>query len=231
MTMETIDTSSLAERVAERIEQMIMDQELKPGDKLGNEQELVAQLGTGRGTIREAVKILESRNVVEIRRGKGTFVCEKVGVAKDPFGFRFAQDKIKLAVDLSALRYMLEPPIASLAAEKASEQDIEELQALCSEVADLIQNGEDYGQKDIEFHTKIAAMTGNLVIPQIVPIITQAVFTYVHMTNHKMAGSAASEHQKVVDAIRNHDPQAAYDAMTEHMQENKKNLNTYLNQP
>ena len=54
--------------------------------------EMVEKLGVGRGTIREAVKILESRNVVEIRRGKGTFVCNDIGKIGDPVGFRFASD-------------------------------------------------------------------------------------------------------------------------------------------
>lgn len=64
----------LPQQVAEQIMNLIMDRELKSGDKLPNEFEMAQQLSVGRGTIREAVKILVSRNVLEIKRGRGTFV-------------------------------------------------------------------------------------------------------------------------------------------------------------
>lgn len=224
MQLDAIDTSSLAERVADKIEGLIIDNQLKPGEKLANERELVAQLGIGRGTIREAVKILESRKVVEIRRGKGTYICEKIGMVDDPLGFRFFHDKKKLAEDLSDLRSMLEPSIAAMAAQRAAERDIEELQEICTEIKAMIENGEDYGQRDIDFHTKIAGITDNLVIPQIVPLIAQGVLLYIDVTQHNLAGTAAVTHQKVVDAIRAHDPEAAYAAMLEHMTENRSNL-------
>ena len=227
MKIESMDiSSSLAERVADKIEGLIIDNQLRSGDKLPNEQELVAQLGVGRGTVREAIKILISRNVVEIRRGKGTYVCDRVGIVDDPLGFRFAHDKKKLAEDLSDLRCMLEPKLAALSAQRATEQDIEELQNLCSEIAGMIQKGEDYAQRDVEFHVKIASMTGNQVIPQLIPLIAQGVMLYVDITNHSFAGTAAVTHQKVVDAIRRHDPEGAYAAMLEHATENRKNLET-----
>lgn len=224
MRLESIDTSSLAERVADKIEGLIIDNQLNPGDKLANEIELVSQLGVGRGTIREAMKILESRNVVEIRRGKGTYICDNLGMVGDPLGFRFAHDKKKLAEDLSDLRCILEPEIAAVSAEKATEQDIEELQNICTDVSKMIKRGEDYSQRDIEFHVKIATITGNLVIPQLIPLITQGVSLYVNLTNHNMAGSAAITHQKVVDAIKRHDSEGAYAAMLKHMKENRENL-------
>lgn len=224
MRLESIDTSSLAERVADKIEGLIIDNQLNPGDKLANEIELVSQLGVGRGTIREAMKILESRNVVEIRRGKGTYICDNLGMVGDPLGFRFAHDKKKLAEDLSDLRCILEPEIAAVSAEKATERDIEELQNICTDVSKMIKRGEDYSQRDIEFHVKIATITGNLVIPQLIPLITQGISLYVNLTNHNMAGSAAITHQKVVDAIKRHDSEGAYAAMLEHMKENRENL-------
>lgn len=97
MQLGMLESRSLAGQVADNLEQLIIDNKLSPGDKIPNELDLVSQLGVGRGTIREAMKILESRSVVEIRRGKGTYVCSHVGMVEDPLGFRFAQDKKKLA--------------------------------------------------------------------------------------------------------------------------------------
>ena len=70
-------TSSLAEQVADQINQVIIDQNINAGEKLPNEFELAARLNVGRGTIREAVKLLVARNCLEIRRGKGQ-LCEQV---------------------------------------------------------------------------------------------------------------------------------------------------------
>lgn len=224
MQLVGLENRSLAEQVAEKIEEMIIHNKLNSGDKLPNEMDLVSEIGVGRGTIREAIKILESRNVVEIRRGKGTFVCDNVGIIGDPLGFRFAPDKKKLARDLSDLRSMLEPKIAAISAEKAVDEDIEELQDICSRVEKLIAEGADYSQLDMAFHTRLAEITGNLVISQIIPVITQGISLYVDLTNHRMPGTAAITHQKVVDAIREHDSEAAYAAMAEHMKENRENL-------
>ena len=142
MQVGELESRSLAEQAADKIEQMIIENQWNPGDKLPNEMDMVEKLGVGRGTIREAVKILESRNVVEIRRGKGTFVCNDIGKIGDPLGFRFASDKKKLAEDLSDFRAMLEPQIAKIAAQKATDKDIEDLQRLCDEVESMICNGE-----------------------------------------------------------------------------------------
>ena len=155
MQVGELESRSLAEQAADKIEQMIIENQWNPGDKLPNEMDMVEKLGVGRGTIREAIKILESRNVVEIRRGKGTFVCNDIGKIGDPLGFRFASDKKKLAEDLSDFRAMLEPQIAKIAAQKATDKDIEDLQRLCDEVESMICNGENYSERDIELHKKI----------------------------------------------------------------------------
>ena len=77
--LESLNESKklLPERVAEQIISLIADRALKTGDKLPNEFDMAQQLSVGRGTIREAVKILVSRNILEIRLGCGTFVCVK----------------------------------------------------------------------------------------------------------------------------------------------------------
>ena len=91
---------SLAEQVADKLSEMIQEQALAEGQKLPNEFELAELLNVGRGTIREAVKLLVSRNVLEIQRGRGTFVKQSPGVVDDPLGFSYMKDKFKLAQDL-----------------------------------------------------------------------------------------------------------------------------------
>lgn len=111
----TDNSKPLAERVADQIGELIVTHDIKRGEKLPNEFELAETLNVGRGRIWEAVKLLVSRNVLEIRRGKGTFVSEQPGVADDPFGLRFYEDREKLMRDLMQIRLMIEPQIAEIA--------------------------------------------------------------------------------------------------------------------
>ena len=101
----------LTDKVADDIVRTIIGRELKPGDKLPNEFELASKLGVGRSTVREAIKILVSRNVVEIRRGAGTFVSAHSGVSEDPLGLQFLDDCIRVATDLLQLRFLIEPRV------------------------------------------------------------------------------------------------------------------------
>ena len=133
-------TSSLAEQVADQINQVIIDQNINAGEKLPNEFELAARLNVGRGTIREAVKLLVARNCLEIRRGKGTFVVEKPGQIEDPLGFAYVKDKITLAVDLMELRLQLEPWVAQLAAQRIEENEKDTLRQLCEQVEHKIRS-------------------------------------------------------------------------------------------
>lgn len=220
----TIDSRSLPERVADKIEELIISQTFPMGEKIPNETELSATLNVGRSTVREAIKILVAKNVLEIRRGAGTYVRRDAGMVSDPLGFRFASNPNKLALDLCEIRTIVEPQLAAMAALHATSQDIEQLQSLCDEVAALISRKVNYGQKDIEFHTKIANCTGNLVVPKLVPIINTGIDTYVGITNFSLAGRATLEHQKIVDAIRRHSPEEAQAAMAEHLKSNRATL-------
>lgn len=214
----------LPEQVSEQIANLITDRALHAGDKLPNEFEMAEQLGVGRGTIREAVKILVSRNVVEIKRGRGTFVCLHPGVVDDPFGFAFVKDKKKLAMDLYEIRMIIEPEIAALAAERATEEDVEELQKTADEVAVLCRQGKQHMEKDIEFHEKVAKYSKNSVMPKLIPVIQVGVSVFIHITDLSLALDTIRTHQMIVDAIRVHDSQKAREAMVEHLRNNKEKI-------
>ena len=112
--------ASLPERTAEQISKLIVEQHLTGEDRLPSEFELAQLLGVGRGTIREGVKLLVARNVLEIRRGKGTYIARNPGEISDPLGFAYCPDQFRLAMDLLEVRSQLEPCVARAAAERAS---------------------------------------------------------------------------------------------------------------
>ncbi len=217
----SIDNLSLTDRVVENIERMIIDQKIKPGEKLPNEHDLANQLKVGRSTVREAIKRLESRNVLNIIRGSGTYVCDLPGLIEDPFGFRFIADKKKLALDLCDIRLMIEPRLAECAALNSTAKDVDELQLLCDQTTELIRKESvAFAEKDIEFHTKIAQCSGNQVVHKLIPFIHQGISLYSQVTVPALTARAPITHQLVVDAIRARNSKDAKDAMEEHLHDN-----------
>ena len=215
-------TRPLPERVADQITQLIAARELKSGDRLPNEFELGSQLGVGRGTIREAVKLLVARNVLTIQRGKGTFIARHPGEMEDPFGFAFYQDKLKLAYDLLEVRLHLEPWAASLAAERATDTDISIIQKEAGAVESLIREGAPHLEADTRFHTSIARSTQNQVILKVLPVISYSEDLFGTTTDATVQAETISGHKAILNAICCHNASAARAAMEAHLDLNRR---------
>lgn len=114
----------LGARIEDELMKYILQEPVEPGQKIPNEFELAEKFGVGRSTIREAVKGLVSRGILEVRRGAGTFVISTSSVSEDPLGLGKIEDKYKLALDLFDVRLMIEPEIAGLACRNADEEDL-----------------------------------------------------------------------------------------------------------
>ncbi len=215
---------TLPDRAAEQIIQYIIDRELTEGDKLPNETAFAEMLNVGRGTLREAMKALASRNIVQIRQGSGMYVADQTGIADDPLGLTFITDKRQLNKDLLAIRVILEPPIAAWAAKNATDEEIAEIKTLCAETEDLILAGEEYLHKDIALHTAIAMSSKNLVVPRLLPIIHSALTMVMDETHRALSRDTIIAHRDIVQAIANRDQEAARDAMSIHLAYNRRLL-------
>ena len=213
---------TLISLVSDKISQLIIDQKYKPGDRLPNEFELADSLGVSRNTVREAVKYLIAQNVLEIKRGRGTYIREDIGVAKDPLGFRFITDKYKLAVDCIELRLILEPEIARICALRATEADIQHIEYWMLKVEEQISNGEDHTDADIEFHSAIAKGTQNLTTSNIVPILAQSIPIFIEVTDYMLNDSTVKLHRKIYEAIVDRNSDAAYESMRSHIKANEE---------
>ena len=112
--------SDASPKAVEEIIELIKEEACRRGIE-PTEKELSELLGVSRNMVREALRVLVSRNLVTIRQGAGTFLSDKAGVVDDPFGFSFVEDKEKLTADLLQIRAILEPDIAALAAENATD--------------------------------------------------------------------------------------------------------------
>ena len=173
----------LGAQIEDELMKYILQEPVEPGQKIPNEFELAERFGVGRSTIREAVKGLVSRGILEVRRGSGTYVISTNTLDEDPLGFGKMEDKYKMALDLFEVRLMIEPEIAALACRNANEGELVTLKRLCDETEQLYQGGHNHISKDIEFHTCIARCSKNQVVETLVPVINTAVYTFANLTH------------------------------------------------
>ncbi len=220
--------NSLPERVADQISRLIVERQLSGGDKLPNEFELAEQLHVGRGTIREAVKLLVSRNVLVIRRGIGTYIANRPGQIEDPLGFAYYPDQTRLCMDLLEVRTNLEPWVAATAAERATQSDMEILRDKCLVVERDILEGKDHLPNDKEFHIAVAQCTQNMVVPSLIPIITFSVGLFGTMTEYALRSETIVDHRAITDAICRHDAAEAERRMRQHLEKNRVELERVL---
>ena len=213
---------SLPQKISEDIISFILEEKLQLGDKLPNETVLSEYLNAGRSSIREAMKLLASRNIVTIRQGSGTYIASSPGVVQDPLGFTFIGNKEKLIHDLLEVRFLLEPSIAAMAAAHAD--DIKKITTLCDEMETLLKRHDEHTQKDIEFHTAIALSSKNVVVPRLIPVINSSIPLFVETTSGALREETIETHREIADAIAGHDPLRAQDAMYLHLVYNRKRI-------
>lgn len=218
---------SLPEQTAEQISKLIVEQHLTSEDKLPSEFELAELLNVGRGTVREGVKLLVARNVLEIRRGKGTYIASNPGEVDDPLGFAFYPDQLQLALDLVEVRKQMEPWVARMAAERAAPEDLKALRETCTVVEQDILAERDHSKNDVLFHVAIAKCTHNLVVPKLIPIVTYAVTLFVSLTEGRLKMQTLVDHREILDSICDQNGERAAEAMVRHIEYNRAMLEEY----
>lgn len=214
----------LGAQVEDELMTYILKKPVQIGEKLPNEFELGEMFRVGRSTIREAVKSLVTKGILEVRRGDGTYVKSHCTLTEDPLGLSRLDDKYKLALELFDVRIALEPEIAAAAAEHASPENKQQLLALCDAVEHAYLAGEDHIPKDIEFHTCIARCSQNRVMEMLLPIINTAVMTFANLTYRTLKEETIQTHRAVTEAILSGDSVGARCAMVMHLTYNRQAL-------
>ncbi len=223
--MSRINYQSLPERTADAIIDYIQTSDLQAGEKLPNENQLSVLFEVSRNTVRKAIKILVSKNILEVQHGSGTFVSKKMGFSDDPLGLSLIYDKKKMAKDLIQLRIIIEPKMASLAAQYCKPREGKQLLALCDEMETLFDNNKCYRHKDQEFHTLIANYSRNSVIHHLIPTILQALILQDNISNQKLGPKTMKYHRLIAEAIYEHRGSDASDAMKSHLIFNYDRIN------
>ena len=214
---EKTSNRTLAESTEDEIVQLILDQNMKVGEKLPNEFDLARQLGVGRSTLREAIRHLAARNVLEVRQGAGTFISNKRGVPEDPLGLTFVGRDPALALELMDIRLMLEPEVCAIVAQRVTPEQMEQLQNYAREISRLAESGQDYSEPDAQMHRYLAECSGNRVLRNVIPIFTSSVGVSIAATNDEYRLATSKEHQAIADAICRRDSTGARCAMIVHL--------------
>lgn len=207
-----------------QVEKDLMDYILREevGAKLPNEFELGQMFEVSRSTVREAVKGLASKGVLEVRRGDGTYIQSHVPMTQDPLGLSKLEDKYKLALELLEVRLLLEPEIAASAAIRATEEDKIRVKELCDATEELYRKGEDHIPMDIAFHTCIGQCSKNRVVEVLLPVINTAIMTFANLTRRQLMTETIDTHRAVTDAILAGDSLGAKSAMMMHLTYNRQ---------
>ena len=215
----------LANAVASELEKRILEGSLKSGDKLPSERVLALDLGVSRPSLREAIQQLVSRGLLTTRHGGGTFVTDRLEAHfVDPW-----QDMLKgnplLHRDLLEVRQMLEAQAASLAADRATDVDISRLDAIYAALEDCYTRGDLSAcvDADVAFHQAVAEASHNVLVGHLTASLMRVIhghvsnnLTHLH-TRPQRWSQLRAQHRAIWEAIREHKPQEAALAASEHI--------------
>lgn len=210
-------SSSLSDQAAHEIMDMILvEQRFRVGDKLPNELELAEELGISRVTLREAVRVLCTRGLVEIRRGRGTYV-----ISGDPAeGERNVTSPLTTPDatirDLLEIRLMVEPTAAYYAAKRASEQEIACIDGHRQRIEQLAAEGKSVFKEEQDFHNAISTASHNHLMERLLPIINKSIIADLLFFKESVDYSI-QDHREIVRFIRAHNAEAARTAMRLHI--------------
>lgn len=210
---------TLSESVADDILAMInIDNKFSVGDKLPNENQLSQQLKVSRTTLREAIRILVAHNVLEIKRGKGTFVVNNQSFNENLGLEELSTVKMNVK-DLYEMRLIFEPQTAYYAAKRATDKEIERILYYGKLEEEKILNGEDRTEVERAFHKSIAKATHNEFMNKLMPILYQAIDKGVILSdeNKTILEDTLNDHRMIMDFLEKRDAEGAKTAMKLHI--------------
>ena len=211
---------NLNEQIADTIQGMINSQKLRLGDRLPSERELASLLGVNRATVREALRLLQQRGLVDMKAGSGTYVIQMPPqVVGQAIGRYFASRNCTQG-DLQAVRAVVEPEIAALAATNAEAEDLESLGQALAELEEGWASGDDdrFVMADADFHLALAVASHNDLFIAIVSGLSLVMRDWLYTTHRlRRAEESLAQHRRIYEAVVARDPARASETMQVHM--------------
>lgn len=217
---KVIQTSRLYEQIVQQIEGSILSRELSEGSQLPAERDLAKQFGVSRTAVREAIKALQEKGLVDAFPGRGTFVTNGT-----PNSMRRSLDQIIKSAEtdggayLAEVREILEPEIAALAAIRATEQDLAAMREAIVVMDSAGPDSDAFIEADLDFHLALAEAAANPIvlslIDSIVGLLREQRLRIFYVGGGPQRGQC--HHRNIFDAIERRDPQGARAAMQAHL--------------
>jgi GntR family transcriptional repressor for pyruvate dehydrogenase complex len=230
---KVIQTSRLYEQIVQQIEGSILNGELSEGSQLPAERDLAKQFGVSRTAVREAIKALQEKGLVDAFPGRGTFVTN--GTSNS---MRRSLDQIIKSGEtdgrayLAEVREILEPEIAALAAIRATEQDLAAMREAIDVMDSAGPDSEAFIEADLDFHLALAEAAANPIvlslIDSIVGLLREQRLRIFYIGGGPQRGQC--HHRHIFDAIERHDPQGARAAMQAHLSQVREDSGTPADQ-
>ena len=217
-----VRTSRLYEQIVQQIEESILKGALKPGDQLPAERELAQRFGVSRTAVREAVKALREKGLVEAYSGRGTFITDGTTQAvRQSLDLMAKIGQPEGSTHLAEVRAILEPEIALLAAVRIQESEIATMREAVAVMDAAGQDPDAYIEADLDFHLALAEGAANPLILSLIDSIV-GLLREQRMRIFRVSGGPERgqvHHKKILDAIERRDPEKAREAMKAHLEQ------------
>ena len=231
LQFDKIKTESVVNHVVDQITTLIISKAYQSGDKIPTETELAQQLGVSRNSIREAIKILSAVGILEIHRGKGTYIASQIAPTFfDPLIFSLIIEP-KSSGDLYEFRVMFESMIIFCAIDKLTGEEIKILKEMVLETkrhfleSNNVEDINYYLKEDIRFHRTLLDMTANPLIQRIGSTIMNFIPAYIEKSINQENGILRSieNHEAIINTLESKDKDSIIDIIEVTLSEWKNN--------
>ena len=219
---KTVRTSRLYEQIVQQVEDSILKGQLKPGDQLPAERDLAQRFGVSRTAVREAVKTLREKGLVEAYSGRGTFVTNGTSQAiRQSLDLMIRINQQDGSANLVELRLVLEPEIAGLAASRIDEQLLATMREAVAVMERSLRDPDAFVEADLDFHLALAEAVGNPLILSLLDSIVGLLREQRSRIFNIDGGPERGQfhHKRILGAIEQRDPVSAREAMRAHLQQ------------
>lgn len=210
--MDSIKRNTLSQQVLEQMIDLLMEGQLKPGDKLPSELKLMNQFDVSRPVLREALSSLETLEIIKRRPRGGTYINNKIG--SSPFRAMLALSINNIPAIIEA-RMTLELGLVTLAAEKISEEQLEQLKGTIDSIKESVDN--NYGESDKMFHKIIAQSANNPVVEGMIDSLLITHEKTDSLITYREPGITVAHHTAIYEALKRKDPIESFKQMYKHL--------------
>jgi GntR family transcriptional regulator, transcriptional repressor for pyruvate dehydrogenase complex len=208
----------LYQEIVEQIQQQIVSGALKPGDQIPAERDLAERFGVSRTAVREAIKSLTEKGLIEVFVGRGTFVTHLSPDRVVESMTLLLRNEPHNVASLQEARELLDVPTARMAAQRRSDAHVARLRAIQAEIEEERSISPRLVDGDTEFHVEVARASGNPVLV----LLSQTIMALLrsermHREDYSIVPSAIASHREIIDAIADRDGDRAAHAMMSHL--------------